>query len=52
LLLRVGYVEDAFKARTPLTACFSILLARYLSLIANLVTLGSVQRWGGQSQGG
>jgi hypothetical protein len=26
-VLRVGYVEDTFKARTPLTACFSILSA-------------------------
>jgi hypothetical protein len=47
-----GYVEDAFKARTPLAGFFSILLRRYLSLISNLGTLGSLQRWGGQSQGG
>jgi hypothetical protein len=67
LVLRVGYVEDAFEARTThgkrrvsarrgrageKSDFFSILPPQYLSLIINLGKLGPLQRWCGQSQGG
>ena len=33
LVLREGYVEDAFEVRTPLADCFSILLEQRLLLL-------------------